>query len=69
MTKFCGFIMEVCTFDEWQLSGERTLNQYGPAARIFEKRFVICYGTLNVNEKDTQRFKSYLWYKRSHRFN
>jgi hypothetical protein len=60
--------LEVCTIDEWQLSGERTLNQYGPAVRIFEKRFVICYGTLSVNDKDTQRFRFYFWYNSSHQF-
>jgi len=43
---------KVCTAEDWLQSGERTLNQNGPAARIFEKRFVVCYGTLDTDSEE-----------------
>jgi hypothetical protein len=40
LTKF-----QVCSTADWENGGERTLKQYGPPARIFERPFAIVYGT------------------------
>lgn len=39
------FSFKVCATSDWLSSGERTIAQYGPPARIFERPFAIVYGT------------------------